>query len=169
MDALPLCPRCGRDTNVEALQAPSGSRWLFCDRCRHVWRQLDQTDAFALLVATQAGSGRSSGQLLGEQPGQRAERFTLRLEVRCRPRPDGNWQVGHTENLSRSGVLFRPGTPLDQDVPLDLIIVLPGDMTGEPPSRFRCQAKIVRQQPSTRAGETPAIGVRVDGYSLTLN
>ena len=162
------CPRCGRDTSVEELGASSGSRWLHCDRCGHLWRQLDpETDAFSLIVARQT-AGRPAEEQPGEETIPRAARFNVRLEIRYRTQRDGDWQVGLTENLSRSGVLFRTGRPLDQDAPLDLIIVLPGGVPGEPASRFRCQAEIVRREPPTQTGEAPAVAAAVDGYQLTL-
>jgi hypothetical protein len=94
----------------------------------------------------------------------------MRLEIRYRTRQDrdADWQVGHTENLSRTGVLFRTDTPLEQDTPLDLIIVLPSGVPGGPPSRFRCHGEIVRRLGSTRSGQAPAIAATVDGYRLTL-
>ena len=170
MAALPSCARCGRDTSVEELQGSSGSHWLHCDRCGHLWRELDpETDAFLLIVSSLAASGRMFVAQPGEETIPRAVRINVRLEVRYRTQPGGNWEVGLTENLSRSGVLFRTDGPLDQDAPLDLIIVLPGGVPGEPSSRFRCQAEVVRRQPSTRSGEAQAIAATVDGYQLTLH
>ena len=163
------CPRCGRDTSVEELGASSGSRWLHCDRCGHLWRQLDpETDPFSLIVASQSAGGRPVEEQPGEETTPRATRFTVRLEVRYRSQRDGDWQVGLTENMSQSGVLFRTGRPPDQDTQLDLIIVLPGGVPGEPSSRFRCHAQIVRREPSTQAGQASAIAAAVDGYQLTL-
>ncbi|MDP6579068.1 MAG: hypothetical protein QF681_00310 [Vicinamibacterales bacterium] len=171
MDTLPSCPRCGADADVEALGSSSGSRWLHCDLCGHLWRQLDLgQDAFSLIVAGQREFDRPSVERAGRQAIPRATRFTMRLEIRYRTRQDrdADWQVGHTENLSRTGVLFRTDTPLEQDTPLDLIIVLPSGVPGGPPSRFRCHGEIVRRLGSTRSGQAPAIAATVDGYRLTL-
>ena len=163
------CPRCGRDTSVEELGASSGSRWLHCDRCGHLWRQLDpETDAFSLIVASEGAARHAVVEQPDERATPRATRFNVRLEIRYRTQRDGDWQVGITENLSRSGVLFRTGRPPDQDAPLDLIIVLPGGVPGEPPCRFRCHAEIVRREPSTSDGMAPAIAAAVDDYQLTL-
>ncbi len=170
MEALPSCPRCGHDSNVEELGASSSSRWLHCDRCGHLWRHLDpETDVFSLIVARQGATGQLADEWTGQDATPRAPRFNLRLEVRFRSPGDAAWRVGFTENLSRSGVLFRCDGELDQDAPLDLVIVLPGGVPGEPPSRFRCQAEIVRRQPATQSGRPPAFAAAVDGYRLTLN
>ena len=168
MERLPSCPRCGHDSNVEELGASSSSRWFHCDRCGHLWRHLDpETDVFSFIVASQGASGPPADERIGKDAKARAPRFTLRLEVRYRSPGDAAWRVGLTENLSRSGVLFRSDEEFDQVGPLDLVIVLPGAVPGEPPSRFRCHAEIVRRQPATHSGGAPAIAAAVDGYQLT--
>ena len=163
------CPRCRRDTFVEELGASSGSRWLHYDRCGHLWRQFDpETDAFSLVVVSQSGAGRPIPEQPGEETTPRADRCKVRLEIRYRIERNRDWQVGFTENLSRSGVLFRTGRLLDQNVPLDLIILLPGGVPGELSSRFRCHTEIIRREPSMQAGEASAIADAFDGYRLTL-
>jgi hypothetical protein len=134
-----------------------------------VWRQVDlERDTFALLVASHRAFDRPSVEHSGRQAIPRAARFNARLEIRHRSLQDPDWQVGHTENLSRTGVLFRTETPLEQDAALELIIVLPSGVSDEAIMRFRCHGEIVRRQPSTRAGEASAIAAAVDGYRLTL-
>jgi hypothetical protein len=64
--------------------------------------------------------------------------------VRYRPVGNTRWFEGTTENISRSGVLFRTAEMLDVDTPIEMRVALP---VGTPPDflpEVICSARIVR-------------------------
>ena len=73
-----------------------------------------------------------------------------------------------TENISRSGILFRPERPVEPKTPVEMILVLPGGVAGEPPSHLRCRGEIV---PSEAEGSdtAPVAAAAVDDYRLTAS
>jgi hypothetical protein len=157
-----VCPRCGRKGGEE-LGTSSGSTWLHCNFCSHLWRRLDpETDAFSLILASRA----ADAQLVDEtQQGAgipRASRFSVQLEIRYRGARDRQWRVGHTRNISRSGVLFSADAPLDLETPVELVLVLPGTVAGEPPSHLRCRGQVVR----TTDEQPPYVAAAVSAYRL---
>ena len=56
---------------------------------------------------------------------RRGHRFTLQLPVRFRAAGDARWQLGTTENVSRSGVMIRAGSTPAAEAQVDVLIVLP--------------------------------------------
>ena len=55
-----------------------------------------------------------------EKEPTRALRFPLRLPLRYRAVAEGTWREGLTENISRSGVLFRAQDLLQVSTPVEL-------------------------------------------------
>ena len=87
----------------------------------------------------------------------RALRFGTRLTTRYRTRRGFDWHDGVTENISRSGVLFRNIHPLEPKTPVDIVLTLPAGATSDPTTRLCCQGEIVRVLPP----EAPNMLVRV--------
>ena len=88
--------------------------------------------------------------------------------MRYRTARDLDWRNGVTENISRSGILFRPERAIEPKTPVDVILVLPGGVAGEPPSRLRCQGEIVRTE--AEASDTaPSAAAAVEEYRLTVS
>ena len=55
----------------------------------------------------------------------RAARFMMRTPVRYRLVGDSEWHEGQTENISRSGVLFRVERASEPSAPIEMRLVLP--------------------------------------------
>lgn len=73
----------------------------------------------------------------------RAPRFPILLPLRYRPAGEENWREGITENISRSGVLFRASAPIGPKTPVEIELQLPG--TGERAgAQVRVRGQIVR-------------------------
>jgi hypothetical protein len=72
---------------------------------------------------------------------ERAFRFGLRLPLRYRSKAGTQWREGRTENISRSGVLFRTDDVLDVDTRLEMNFVLP---VGSNPPLIVCRGHVVR-------------------------
>lgn len=162
------CPRCGRGRCVEELGAASGTLWLHCDFCGHLWRRLDpESDAFTLILQSRARSGPSTAEpddRSGRVP--RAPRFPIRVAMKYRPRSETEWRPAMTENVSRSGVLFRADAQVDLQTAIELMIVLPGAVVGEPPSRLRCDGHVVRSTTCAATVPQPCVAAAVDDYRL---
>lgn len=89
------------------------------------------------------------GQSARDRP--RAARFNLRIPIRYRASGEVDWGEGTTENISRSGVLFRTKHLLDVGTSVDMSFVLPIEMGGEARAEVSCRGRIVRTQPNTGA------------------
>lgn len=81
---------------------------------------------------------------------QRAPRFVVRVLVRYRELGDRDWKTGVTENISRSGVLFRVPKAAEVRSILEMMIVLPGD-EADSEVRAVCLGHVVRHEPKTGA------------------
>ncbi len=161
------CPRCGRTGDVEELGASAGSIWMHCGKCGHLWREPSPgLDAFGVILASRGGDAVPVAEQPRPDARPRAARFQIRLPIRYRLAGDPDWRSGVTENISRSGILFRTDTVLPLDTPLDLILLLPGMVAGEPTSRVRCQGAIVRTVPPPTPEDEPGAAARVTGYEL---
>jgi len=55
----------------------------------------------------------------------RAERYTIPIAILYRSPGEVAWQPGLTENISRSGVLFRAERRLEPNTPLEMMLDLP--------------------------------------------
>jgi hypothetical protein len=74
-------------------------------------------------------------------PAERARRFPLGIRLRYRAAGEGDWHEGLTENISRSGVLFRTAHILDVDTPVEMSFTLPA---GPVAPAIHCEGRIVR-------------------------
>lgn len=164
----PNCPRCGRDSNVEELGTTAGSIWLHCNLCGHLWRRLHpERDAFSLILESPSLAVRPILEEWRPDGTPRASRFEVRIEVRYRLEGETEWRTGLTENVSRSGLLFRPETLADPRTPIDIILVLPGAVAGEPTSRLRCRGEVVRAGMHGNGHDSvPCMAAMVTDYQL---
>ncbi len=163
---MPSCPRCGRLHRVEELGTTAGSVWFHCGTCGHVWRRpAPGLDAFGLILAAE-GIAAPPEEPAAQVGTRRATRFPVRLVLRYRRVGVSQWHSGLTENISRSGILFRTRAPLEPSTPVELVLVLPGHVAGEPESRIRCEGRIVRTEIPSASDLTPAVAARVHRYEL---
>jgi hypothetical protein len=160
------CPRCGRTSGTEELGATTGSSWFHCDLCGHLWRRLDpERDAFSIILESRGLAVRPVPEQRGAgQP--RASRFQVRLELRYRLSGDSEWRTGLTENISRSGVLFRSEVPVDPKTELDIVLLVPGGVAGEPSSRLRGHGEVVRAGISDDEQATTFLAAMINEYEL---
>jgi hypothetical protein len=164
------CPRCGRTFDVEELGASAGSIWMHCRKCGHLWREPSPgLDAFAVILASRAAEAVPMEEAPRPDAQPRAARFQIRLPIRYRLAGDADWRSGVTENISRSGILFRSDAVLPLNTPLDLVLLLPGRVAGQPTSRVRCQGAIVRTVSPPTPDEEPGAAARVAGYELATS
>ena len=55
-----------------------------------------------------------------------------------------DWMEGSTENISRSGLLFRSAVSVEPQTKLELKFEMPKELTGETPAQVVCQATVQR-------------------------
>ena len=95
---------------------------------------------------------------------QRAPRFTLQLPVHYRLAGESLWRHGTTENISRSGVLFRADQPLEPNAHLEFSVELPTDVFGMAATEILCRGEVVRQVDPPEEGMSRALAARIVDY-----
>ena len=56
----------------------------------------------------------------------------------------GDWSDGWTENISRSGVLFRAREPVPANTQIELRVRMPWELTGAQAAEVLCKGRVVR-------------------------
>jgi hypothetical protein len=90
---------------------------------------------------------------------RRACRFTLQMPVRYRLGGERGWRHGKTENVSRSGVLFRSQSAAEAGASLELCLILPALSSGTA-AQVICRGVVARSVPPQN-GDLPALAVRI--------
>ena len=98
------------------------------------------------------------------QPSPPAQRFRLRVPVHYRAIGDAEWQTGTTENISRSGVLFRADHLMEPNAQLEITLVLPFDAVGLCSTEILCRAEVVRAVSPGIHDPAPAVAARFLDY-----
>ncbi len=93
----------------------------------------------------------------------RAKRFSLQLPLKYRPLGEQAWHTGTTENISRSGMLFRAEGIIPTNVQLEINLVLPREIAGLSAAEVVCRGEIVRSE-STGSSMNPAIAAKILQY-----
>ncbi len=89
-------------------------------------------------------------------PRERRLRHCVPVQFRIQGRDE--WIEGVTENISRSGVLFRSSSPLEVGSSLELKLEMPHELTGEEDAHVLCEGALVRVEvvPATRKKDLPS-------------
>ena len=141
----------------------SGTNYQVCVHCgakySYDWATMRRT---ALLGAQEEeaeepkrGSHRKCGTKRAWQPRER--RLRHRVAVQFRISSNYVWTDGMTENISRTGLLFRSPKPVEVGAPIELDFDMPQEITGEMNSRVLCEGSVVRVEvvPVTRTNKQP--------------
>ena len=94
----------------------------------------------------------------GRLDSTRARRFAMEVPLRYRARGEKQWHEARTENISRSGVLFRTEGTLDVATEIEMTFVLPG--LAAPPAVV-CRGRVVRTVLPGGAVPWPGIAVTI--------
>ena len=133
------------DVNVNLLQKPFTLPALKA-KVREV---LDTPISEVAMAARSAQKSAARGRLSPF----RAQRFNLHLPLKYRPLGEPEWIAGTTENISRSGMLFRGEEPISPNVQVEIYLVLPAEIAGLASAEVVCRGEVVRSV----AGETPSM------------
>jgi two-component system, cell cycle sensor histidine kinase and response regulator CckA len=94
----------------------------------------------------------------------RAQRFQLHLPLRYRRIGENAWHQGTTENISRSGMLFKADEVLQPSAQLEINLVLPAELAGLSPTEVVCRGEVVRTIAPTEGSLSPALAARILQY-----
>jgi PAS domain S-box-containing protein len=97
-------------------------------------------------------------------PPTRAQRFQLHLPLRYRRLGENQWHVGTTENISRSGMLFKGDEALQPASQLEISLVLPAEIAGLSATEVVCRGEVVRTVNPESETMSPALAARILQY-----
>jgi hypothetical protein len=96
---------------------------------------------------------------------KRPRRFVVQLPIRYKKIGGRSWFEGKTENMSRSGVLFRADRVLRPRTAIQMSFTLPVSLKGDGPGQVLCRGNVVRTV--TAAGTNrPCVAVSIQRYRL---
>jgi len=97
----------------------------------------------------------------------RAQRFSIQIPIRYRISSSRDWLVACTENVSRSGVLFRTDCVFEPTTLLDLRLELPPiNNNGGARAEVICKGEVVRTENTDGVGTPLAVAVAIHNYRL---
>jgi PAS domain S-box-containing protein len=114
-------------------------------------------------VAMSVGSAQKSAAR-GRLSPFRAQRFNLHLPLKYRPLGEPDWRAGTTENISRSGMLFRGEEPIPTSVQVEINLVLPPEIAGLAPAEVVCRGEVVRSVVGESPSMSPALAAKILQY-----
>jgi hypothetical protein len=100
----------------------------------------------------------------------RAPRYRLRIPLRYRSAGESQWREGRTENISRSGVLFRADRLMPPQTRIEIVLALPAEVGGgDDAATVICRGRIVRTE--LRPGDAendagPIVAATIAGYRI---
>lgn len=97
----------------------------------------------------------------------RAQRFAIQMPLRYRASGEAEWLEGETEDISRTGVLFRALDILEDNTPVEFTFALPAEVGGETGATVFCHGQIVRTVLPATSDAAPALAARILDYRFT--
>jgi len=143
------------DTGINLLQKPFSLPTLK-DKVREV---LDSEP-----IPQDAVMARHAGEKRRVVPPFRARRFNFQLPLRYRPVGEKDWRNGTTENISRSGLLFRAQEVLAPNAQLEINLVLPVEIAGLAATEVVCRGEVVRSVAAPTPEVSPALAAKILQY-----
>lgn len=96
----------------------------------------------------------------------RAQRFNLHLPLKYRIVGESVWRNGTTENISRSGMLFRAEELIQPNAKLEINLVLPAEIAGVTTAEVICHGEVVRTVELEQPILGPALAARILRYQF---
>jgi hypothetical protein len=87
----------------------------------------------------------------------RAERYAIPVAILYRSAGEIDWRPGLTENISRSGVLFRAHRRLEPDTPLEMMLDIPTIIASAASGSALRRGRVVRAIPPSPREKRPAV------------
>ncbi|HLW87905.1 MAG TPA: ATP-binding protein [Terriglobales bacterium] len=144
------------DVNVNLLQKPFTLPALKAKVREVLDTPISEVAMSARSAQKSAGRGRLSPF--------RAQRFNLHLPLKYRPLGEPEWIAGTTENISRSGMLFRGLEAIPPSVQVEINLVLPPEIAGLAPAEVVCRGEVVRSVAGESPSMSPALAAKILQY-----
>jgi PAS domain S-box-containing protein len=148
------------DAGVRLLQKPFNLR----DLKSKVREVLDATPTPPEVVMSMQSAEPQPNVRVRQVSPARAQRFQLHLPLRYRRLGESQWHVGTTENISRSGLLFRSDDVLQPNSQLEINLVLPAEIAGLSGTEVVCRGEVVRTVEGKGEALSPALAARILQY-----
>jgi hypothetical protein len=87
----------------------------------------------------------------------RAERYKLPIAILYRSAGETEWRPGLTENISRTGVLFRAERRLEPDTALEMMLDIPAIVSTYQSGSALRRGRVVRTLPASPREKRPAV------------
>jgi hypothetical protein len=104
------------------------------------------------------------------EPGQpradRAPRYPIQIMMLYRLPGNKQWRQGRTENISRSGVLFRTDHQMPLEAPIEMLLALPVEVTGGRKASVICRGRVIRTADVRDADAECAVAATITNYRL---
>ena len=98
----------------------------------------------------------------------RAERYAIPIAILYRSPGEADWQPGMTENISRSGVLFRADRHLEPNTPLEIMLDLPTIVAAaSAPGAAVRRGRVVRAVPPSMLERRSAVAAAFVDFQHT--
>jgi len=94
----------------------------------------------------------------------RAPRYPILIPVLYRATGYGPWHEGRTENISRSGVLFRVDEAMNVETPIEMLVMFPPEVVGDAAGTTMCRGRIVRRIDPCPVDPRPGLAVAIHEY-----
>jgi hypothetical protein len=91
------------------------------------------------------------------------QRFEYQLPVLLRVPGEGRGGAGFTQDLSSRGALLWTDFPLREGMMIAMTLTMPSEITLGENMSVCCRARVLRRE-SQRAGDKPAVAVRIEQY-----
>ena len=140
-------------------QLSGGGYCQACARCGDQFVYDWETMARGEKISTSVG-GQHQTRL--PNASMRARRFIVRKPIFYRPLGHSQFHLGVLLDISESGVLLHCNPPVPQGENLEMIFVMPRDITGLPNRSALIRGEVVRSDFSELG--IPVIGVALSGY-----
>lgn len=96
----------------------------------------------------------------------RAPRFDLSFPFAFRREGELRWHEGITENISRSGVLFRARDLIPPSTPVEMRFELPASLPRGSGGLVSCRGRVVRTIPAETADVFPGLAATFARFRL---
>ncbi|HTR64959.1 MAG TPA: ATP-binding protein [Terriglobales bacterium] len=96
----------------------------------------------------------------------RAQRFNLQVPLRYRLVGEREWRQGTTENISRSGMLFRAEEMVSPSALVEINMVLPVEIAGLAAAEVICRGEVVRTLMPEKSSQPPALAAKILQYQF---
>ncbi len=149
------------DAGVNLLQKPFTLPALKAKVREVLDTALPQEVAMTARLARQAQFGHTREKLSSPF---RAQRFNLHLPVKYRLLGQNDWREGTTENISRSGMLFRAEELIAPNAQLEINLVLPAEIGGLSAAEVVCRGEVVRTVEPDSPTVSPALAAKILQY-----